>query len=589
MKKLTLDNLKTVPRRDAHPDHRRAARGEPVPARRTTTPASDDEAIQYLHERRRELGGYLPERRSKHTAITLPDDSAYAIAKKGSGKQEIATTMAFARLLKDLLRAKDFGNRIVPIIPDEARTFGMDAYFPNAKIYNPNGQHYTSVDRELLLAYKESPQGQIVHVGINEAGALRGVHRRRHVVRDAGRAAHPGLRLLLDVRLPAHGRRDVGGGRPDGARLHHRRDRRTHHAHRRGPAARRRPLAAARVDEPGRRRRTTPPTATRSGTSCAPASTACTAATTPTRTSCTTSRSTTSRSCSPPSPRASTSTASSRGIYQLSRSRRCRARRRSCSPPASPCRGRSRRRSCSPRTGACRPTSGASRRGPSCAATASPPTSTTSSTPMPSAARAVRHAEARRAPTVRSSRSPTSCTPCPTRSAQFVPGDYATLGADGFGFSDTRAAARRFFKIDGPSVVVRTLQLLADRGEVDRVAPGPGDREVPAARRERRHHRIGRRRELAGDEVATKPQDEGADARLAAHHLGRAVDRDAEAPRGHAALVRRHAPGPAVAPSASSPRPASRSFISWFDDPQVDARGSPPTSSAPRRASCCAR
>ncbi|HEX5858896.1 MAG TPA: pyruvate dehydrogenase (acetyl-transferring), homodimeric type, partial [Microbacterium sp.] len=76
------------------------------------------------------------------------------------------------RLLKDLLRSKDFGHRIVPIIPDEARTFGMDAFFPTAKIYNPNGQHYTSVDRELLLAYKESPQGQILHVGINEAGAV---------------------------------------------------------------------------------------------------------------------------------------------------------------------------------------------------------------------------------------------------------------------------------------------------------------------------------------------------------------------------------------------------------------------------------
>ena len=80
--------------------------------------------------------------------------------------------MAFARLLKDLLKAPDFGHRIVPIIPDEARTFGMDAYFPTAKIYNPNGQHYTSVDRDLLLAYKESPQGQILHVGINEAGAF---------------------------------------------------------------------------------------------------------------------------------------------------------------------------------------------------------------------------------------------------------------------------------------------------------------------------------------------------------------------------------------------------------------------------------
>ena len=135
-------------------------------------PGENDEAIQYLQERRRALGGYVPERRSKYTQITLPDATAYEDMKKGSGKQQIATTMAFARLLKDLLRAKDFGHRIVPIIPDEARTFGMDAYFPTAKIYNPNGQQYTSVDRDLLLAYKESPQGQIVHVGINEAGAF---------------------------------------------------------------------------------------------------------------------------------------------------------------------------------------------------------------------------------------------------------------------------------------------------------------------------------------------------------------------------------------------------------------------------------
>ncbi|MGR2753471.1 pyruvate dehydrogenase (acetyl-transferring), homodimeric type [Agromyces arachidis] len=171
MKKMTLDNLKTfrdtmrIPISDAQLEE-----NPYLPP--YYHPGEDDEAIQYLHERRRELGGYLPERRTKHTALSLPDDSAYAIAKKGSGTQEVATTMAFVRLLKDLMRSKDFGNRIVPIIPDEARTFGMDAFFPNAKIYNPNGQHYTSVDRELLLAYKESPQGQIVHVGINEAGAL---------------------------------------------------------------------------------------------------------------------------------------------------------------------------------------------------------------------------------------------------------------------------------------------------------------------------------------------------------------------------------------------------------------------------------
>jgi pyruvate dehydrogenase E1 component len=171
MKKMTLDDLKKF--RDAMhipiTDDQLAENPYLPPY---YNPGENDEAIQYMLERRRALGGFLPERRSKYTQIPLPDDSAYAISKKGSGTQEVATTMAFVRLLKDLLRAKDFGHRIVPIIPDEARTFGIDAFFPNAKIYNPNGQHYTSVDRELLLSYKESPQGQIIHVGINEAGAM---------------------------------------------------------------------------------------------------------------------------------------------------------------------------------------------------------------------------------------------------------------------------------------------------------------------------------------------------------------------------------------------------------------------------------
>ena len=171
MKKMTLADLKSfrdvmrIPITDAQLE------ADPY-APPYYHPGESDPAIQYLHERRRELGGYVPQRRSTHTAVQIPEGSAYDIARKGSGKQEIATTMAFARLLKDLLRAPDFGKRIVPIIPDEARTFGMDSYFPTQKIYNPKGQTYTSVDRELLLAYKESPQGQIIHVGINEAGAF---------------------------------------------------------------------------------------------------------------------------------------------------------------------------------------------------------------------------------------------------------------------------------------------------------------------------------------------------------------------------------------------------------------------------------
>ncbi|WP_167752213.1 pyruvate dehydrogenase (acetyl-transferring), homodimeric type [Rothia nasimurium] len=133
-------------------------------------PGKDSEEYKYLMARREELGGFVPSRKNIQPKITLPSDKAYKGALKGTGKQMAATTMTFVRLLKDLMREKDFGHRIVPIIPDEARTFGMDSYFPTAKIYNPNGQNYLAVDRELMLAYKESPEGKIIHVGINEAG-----------------------------------------------------------------------------------------------------------------------------------------------------------------------------------------------------------------------------------------------------------------------------------------------------------------------------------------------------------------------------------------------------------------------------------
>ncbi|HET7474514.1 MAG TPA: pyruvate dehydrogenase (acetyl-transferring), homodimeric type [Dermatophilaceae bacterium] len=135
-------------------------------------PGQDDPTIQYMLERRAKLGGGIPSRRSVAKAIKLPDSTAYDVLKRGSGKQQIATTMAFVRLLKEVMRDKEFGRRVVPIIPDEARTFGMDAFFPTIKIYNPHGQNYTSVDAELMLAYKESEQGQILHLGINEAGSV---------------------------------------------------------------------------------------------------------------------------------------------------------------------------------------------------------------------------------------------------------------------------------------------------------------------------------------------------------------------------------------------------------------------------------
>ena len=135
-------------------------------------PGLESPEYKYLMERRNELGGFLPSRRSKSRPLPQPDDTHYEVAMRGSGHQEIATTMAFVRLLKDLAKAEDLGARIVPIIPDEARTFGMDSLFPTMKIYSPHGQTYTAVDRELMLSYKESKSGVILHEGINEAGSV---------------------------------------------------------------------------------------------------------------------------------------------------------------------------------------------------------------------------------------------------------------------------------------------------------------------------------------------------------------------------------------------------------------------------------
>ena len=135
-------------------------------------PGEDAPEIQYLLERRRALGGPLPERRIRAKPLVLPGDKVYEAVRRGSGKQEVATTMAFVRLLRELMKDPEIGARFVPIVPDEARTFGMDSMFPKQKIYNPNGQQYTSVDAELMLAYRESEQGQILHEGINEAGSV---------------------------------------------------------------------------------------------------------------------------------------------------------------------------------------------------------------------------------------------------------------------------------------------------------------------------------------------------------------------------------------------------------------------------------
>ncbi|MEX2328943.1 MAG: pyruvate dehydrogenase (acetyl-transferring), homodimeric type, partial [Nitriliruptoraceae bacterium] len=132
--------------------------------------------FDYLLERRRELGGFVPERRTVFTAPELPAHDVYAELKQGSGNQPVATTMALVRVFRDLLRTKGFGERIVPIIPDEARTFGMDSWFPSAKIYDHLGQNYEPVDQDLLLSYRTAMDGQIIHEGITEAGSMATFH-----------------------------------------------------------------------------------------------------------------------------------------------------------------------------------------------------------------------------------------------------------------------------------------------------------------------------------------------------------------------------------------------------------------------------
>ncbi len=135
-------------------------------------PPEDSIETKYLLERRKTLGGFLPKRTVKAEPLKVPGLDTFAEFFKGSGKMELSTTMAFVRLLTMLLRNKEIGRCVVPIIPDEARTFGMDALFREIGIYSPKGQLYEPVDRKTLLYYHETKDGQILEEGINEAGSM---------------------------------------------------------------------------------------------------------------------------------------------------------------------------------------------------------------------------------------------------------------------------------------------------------------------------------------------------------------------------------------------------------------------------------
>lgn len=135
-------------------------------------PAAESEEIKYLHERRKALGGYLPQRQTHAAPLKVPELSLLQTLLDSSGDREMSTTMAFVRLLTILTRDKNIGRHIVPIVPDEARTFGMEGMFRQLGIYSSVGQLYEPQDKDQVMFYKEDKSGQILEEGINEAGAI---------------------------------------------------------------------------------------------------------------------------------------------------------------------------------------------------------------------------------------------------------------------------------------------------------------------------------------------------------------------------------------------------------------------------------
>ncbi|AGN11299.1 pyruvate dehydrogenase (acetyl-transferring), homodimeric type [Simiduia agarivorans] len=135
-------------------------------------PAPDSPEMQYMHSRRKSLGGYLPARQADFDALEIPSLETFKAQLKGTGEREISTTMAWVRFISTLVKDKNIGERVVPIVPDEARTFGMEGMFRQLGIYTSEGQKYVPHDHDQIMYYKEDKKGQILEEGINEAGAM---------------------------------------------------------------------------------------------------------------------------------------------------------------------------------------------------------------------------------------------------------------------------------------------------------------------------------------------------------------------------------------------------------------------------------
>ena len=170
-------------------------------------------------ERRRQLGGSLPQRRRKSASLEVPELSAFGAQLASTEQREISTTMAFVRILNTLLRDKTIGKFVVPIVPDESRTFGMEGMFRQLGIFSQVGQLYKPQDADQLMYYREDKSGQMLQEGINEAGAMSSWIAAATSYSTSNVADDPVLHLLLDVRAAARRRPRLGGGRHAGPRL----------------------------------------------------------------------------------------------------------------------------------------------------------------------------------------------------------------------------------------------------------------------------------------------------------------------------------------------------------------------------------
>ena len=440
---------------------------EQVRAAEYYKPPEDSPEMQYLRERRAALGGSLPVRGGRRPSRSrCPPLETFKGQLEGTGEREISTTMAFVRVLAALLRDKQIGHHIVPIVPDESRTFGMEGMFRQVGIYSPVGQLYQPQDSEQLMFYKEDKHGQILEEGITEAGSISSFIAAGHLLQRPRRPDGAVLHLLLDVRLPAGRRPRVGGRRLAHARVHARRHRRADDAERRGAPARGRPQPRAvlgRAELPRLR-----PRVRLRG-----------------------------RGDHPGRPAADGRRAGGRLLLPHADEREL--------PPPGDARGRRRRESCAGCTCCAGPGRSTAQAGPrvqllgsgtilsevlaaaelleSDFGVAADVWSVTSFTELrrdgieverwnmlhpleePRRAYVTEQLGSREGPVVAST---DYIRAFADQIRQWVPGRYRVLGTDGFGRSDSRQALRRFFEVDRHYVAVAALKELADEGAIDR-------------------------------------------------------------------------------------------------------------------------